>query len=435
VIRLSTSSRARRGALLTAVVATLALLVSVAPASAHDVRVRHSLYGVHDSSLHAFKGVHAGSIRLWDAGVQWQEIEKRRGRYDWRRLDQLVTAAQKAHAEVTFVMAMTPHFYSKTSTKPPRTIAPFKAFVRAAMKRYRVFHGKRGIAAYQVWNEANISNFWTGTPLGMAKLVRAVDQVRDKVDRKANVVAPPMTMRLGYQSDWMKRFYAVRLGSTPVWRYVDTLAFNLYPLPTYGRRAGTPEDSMALLAQARAHLRQDHVPASKPIWNTEVNYGLKSGKDAGRPATRITDKLQAAYIMRTFLLNASHGVKRVDWYRYDMKLVPGGAPLGNTLLSTPGHAGRVTAAGRAFVRAQHWMHGRLVGLGSHPPCAKDRQGTYRCVVRDASGSRSIYWNPYRTGTVRLSGRVHHLTGVLGATKKIRPHSRIKVGRAPVMASR
>jgi polysaccharide biosynthesis protein PslG len=435
VIRLSTSSRTRRSAVLTALVATLALLVSVAPASAHDVRVRHALYGVHDSSLRSFSAVHEGSIRLWDTGVQWREIEKKRGRYSWGRLDQLVTAAQHAHAEVTFVMAMTPHFYSPTPTKPPRRLAPFKAFVRAAMKRYRVFHGSRGIAAYQVWNEANISNFWTGTPLGMARLVRAVDQVRDKVDPRAKVVAPPMTMRLGYQADWMKKFYAVRLGGRPVWRYVDTLAFNLYPLPTYGRRAGTPEDSMALLGQARARLRQDHVPASKPIWNTEVNYGLKSGKDAGRPAKPITDRLQAAYIIRTFLLNAAHGVKRVDWYRYDMRRVPGGGPLGNTLLSSPRHPGRVTAAGHAFVRAQHWMHGRLVGSPGHAPCAKDRRGTYRCVVRDASGPRSIYWNPYRTGTVRLARGVHHLTGVLGATKTVHPHARITVGRAPVMASR
>ena len=30
------------------------------------------------------------------------------------------------------------------------------------MKRYRSFHGARGIANYQVWNEANITTFWTG---------------------------------------------------------------------------------------------------------------------------------------------------------------------------------------------------------------------------------------------------------------------------------
>jgi hypothetical protein len=435
VSRLSTSSRARRTAVLTALVAIMALVLGTAPADARDVRVRHSLYGVHDASLSSFSAVHEGSIRLWDAGVQWREIEKKKGHYSWARLDQLVTAAQDAHADVTFVIAMTPRFYASSATKAPRSLAPFKRFVRAVMKRYKVFHGSRGIAAYQVWNEANISNFWTGTQRQMATLARAADQVRDQVDPKATLVAPPMTMRLGYQQDWMKKFYAVRLGGTPVWRHVDAIALNLYPLPTYGHRAGTPEDSMALLKLARARLRHDHVPGSKPIWNTEVNYGLTSGKDAGQPARKITDQLQASYVVRTYLLNAARGVKRVFWYRYDMNRVPGGGPLGNTLLSRPGDPSVVTPAGHALVRAQQWMHGTLAGSHGQAPCAKDAHGTYHCVVRDSSGTRRIYWNPFRTAKVRLAGNAHHLHGVLGGSTTVRPHATIKVGRAPVMASR
>jgi hypothetical protein len=430
-----TRTRATTSAVL-ASLAVLALLAAGAgPASARDVRVAHTLYGVHDSSLRSFSRVHEGSIRLWDAGVQWQDIEKRRGHYSWTRLDQLVRAAQAAHAEVTYVIAMTPHFYASSPTKPPRNIARFKAFVRAVMNRYRVFHGAPGIARYQVWNEANISNFWTGTPLQMAQLVRAVDQVRDQVYPRATVVSPPMTMRLSYQADWLKKFYAVRLGGKPVWRYFDVVALNLYPLPTYGRRAGTPEDSMALLAQARSRLRHDHVPASKPIWNTEVNYGLLSGSQAGRPAKRIADKLQASYVVRTYLLNAAHGVKRVFWYRYDMSRVSGGGPLGNTLLSRPTNWSRITPAGVAFVRMQHWMHGTLVGSKGHAPCAKDGHGTYHCVVRDTSRTRIIYWNPYRTARVTLGRHAHHVQGVLGAVHTVRPHTSITVGRAPVAAYR
>src|SRR4051794_24588340 len=185
-----------------ALLATCLVLTSSLPASARDVRVRHALFGVHDGSLRSFSGVHEGSIRLWDAGVTWEQIETARHHYSWARLDQLVAAAQAAHAEVTFPIAMTPRFYASAPTKPPRTtIAPFKRFVHAVMKRYRVFHGARGIASYQVWNEANIINFWTGNQVQMARLARAVDQVRDKVDPAAHVVSPPMTMRLGYQAD------------------------------------------------------------------------------------------------------------------------------------------------------------------------------------------------------------------------------------------
>jgi hypothetical protein len=417
-----------------ALLATCLVLTSSLPASARGVRVRHALFGVHDGSLRSFSSVHEGSIRLWDAGVTWEQIETSKHHYSWARLDQLVAAAQAAHAEVTFPIAMTPRFYASAPTKPPRTMAPFKRFVHAVMKRYRVFHGARGISSYQVWNEANIINFWTGNQVQMARLARAVDRVRDKVDPKARVISPPMTMRLGYQADWLKKFYAVHLGGTPVWRHFDTIALNLYPLPTYGRRAGTPEDSMTLLAQARHLLRRDHVPGSKPIWNTEVNYGLLSGKDGGKPAKKITDKLQASYIVRTYLLNAARGVKRVFWYRYDMSRVGGGGPLGNTILSNPSNPAKVTAAGHAFVRAQRWMHGTVVGSKGASPCAKDRHGTYHCVVRDASGTRRIYWNPFHTANVRLAGNAHHLQAVLGSRNTVRPHATIRVGRAPVMVS-
>ena len=33
--------------------------------------------------------------------------------------------------------------------------------------------GTPGIANYQVWNEANITTFWTGTPAEMATLTKA----------------------------------------------------------------------------------------------------------------------------------------------------------------------------------------------------------------------------------------------------------------------
>jgi len=71
----------------------------------------------------------------------------------------------------------------------------------------------------------------------------------------------------------------------------------------------------------------------------------------------------------------------------------------------------------------------------HAPCATDRRGTYHCAVRDATGTRRIYWNPNRTAQVTLAAGTHHLQSVLGAVQTVRPHQTITVGRAPVMASR
>lgn len=431
---------ARRAHGVVVLVAALAagLLVSAClPASAANVRVRHTLFGMHDGtgSSSSFQHLHEGVVRLWDVGVQWQQIETSRGHYSWARLDQLVSQAQAAHAEVTMVVALTPHFYAARPTDPPRNVDRYRAFVRALMKRYRSFHGERGIAAYQVWNEANISTFWTGTAVQLARLTRAMDQVRDHVDPRAKVIAPPMVTRLKYQLDGLSRYYHQRLGGVPVWRYVDAVALSLYPLPTYGRRLGVPEDAIRQLGVAERRLRGAGVPRAKAIWNTEINYGLQSGSRGGTSARRISESRQAANVVRTYLLNAAAGVKRVFWYRYDMHRLPGGGSLSNTLLSALDRPESVTGAGRAYLRAQRWMHGTLLGPRHGRPCRADRHGTHRCVIRDATGRRYVYWNPFHAARVRLPKGVHHLQGVLGAVSTVQPGSTLKVGYKPVMVSR
>jgi hypothetical protein len=74
----------------------------------------------------------------------------------------------------------------------------------------------------------------------------------------------------------------------------------------------------------------------------------------------------------------------------------------------------------------------MLGSKGHRPCPKDRHGTYRCVVKDSSGKRYIYWNPFRSAKVRLPKGVHHLEGVLGGKSTVAPRSRLKVGFKPVM---
>jgi hypothetical protein len=426
MIRLSDSAAWRRGAVLVASVSALAL-VGCMPASA-DVRVRPTLFGVHDATGSSYTRIDEGAVRLWDVGVRWREIERKRGHYTWTRLDQLVESAQAAHAEVTMVVAGTPRFYSTDMWRlPAKHIGAYRHFVKALMKRYKSFDGSRGIAAYQVWNEANIATFWTGSVGMMARLTKAMHDVGNQVDPRALVVAPSMVTRLGYQLKGLSSYYHQRVAGKPVWKYVDAVALSLYPLPEYGRRAGVPEDSMKQLKVVRGLLHRAGVPGSKPIWNTEINYGLQSGKNGGKPAARISNGRQAANVVRTYLLNAANGVKRVFWYRYDWS-----SNMANTLLTDRADVSRLTPAGRAYVRAQEWMHGTLLAAKGHRPCAQDRHGTYHCVVQDSSGKRHIYWNPYRSAKVKLPRGVHDQEGVLGGTSAVTPGHTLKVGYKPVM---
>ena len=86
--------------------------------------------------------------------------------------------------------------------------------------------------------------------------------------------------------------------------------------------------------------------------------------------------------MRTYLLSAAAGLRRVFWYRYDLQSL-----FANTYLTkgAPASAGTLTPAGQAFFRIQRWMKGTLVGTSTARPCAHDKHGTYTCVVRYGTG--------------------------------------------------
>jgi Glycosyl hydrolase catalytic core len=427
---MTTTSRVRRAGLVGLLAAALAL-IGCMPASAVNVHVTHRLFGVHDASLLASGRVHQGAVRLWDVGVQWRSVQTGRHHYDWARLDQLVSAARSRHQEVTMVVAGTPSFYASDFTKPPRKMSHYADFLRHLMKRY----GRR-ISAYEVWNESNIRTFWSGTNHQMARLSQIAYQVRNRLAPHAKLVSPAMVTGRDWELDLMRQFFATRIGGKPVARYYNAIALSLYPFARANGSTGTPEDSMQRLAKARQVLRADHVPASKPIWNTEINYGNQTGDLQFHAAYKISNQRQSAFVVRTYLLNAAAGVKRVFWYRYDMNDYAGaGGTLSNTLLSTPGDPSQVTRAGRTYALVQHWMHGTLMGSRHHRPCAQNRRGVYVCVVKDSTGVRRIYWTPSGKAKVTVSKSAHHKQGVFGGITSIKPGSTLTVNSTPVMVYR
>jgi hypothetical protein len=447
-----TPSRTRPSApirLLTTLVVTAALALLAAPAPAavssptlasrashvtQTIRVAPDFFGIHDGSQQSYGRIQFGSVRLWDAGVTWRNIETSPGVYNWHSLDTLVSAAQAHGVEVTLVLAMTPSFYADAATLPPTQLSHYADYVRAVMTRYRDFNGQRGIAAYQVWNEGNVSSFWTGTPYQLADLTRIVHDVRDEVDLGATVVAPSFAMRLTYEGRWFAQFQAQQVDGLPVWDYYDANSLSLYPMAMYGDRPGGPEDAMALADQARQLLARAGAPAGLPLWGSEVNYGLVSGAAPGEgAATPIPQRLQVANVIRTYLLGAAHGLSRVFWYRYDWRLIPGGGTLGNTLLATPDAPDQPTAAGQALATTEAWLNGRLVGLDGRPACAQDAKGTYTCVVRYSGGVRRIYWNPLHGVDVTVRADATYSQAASGATKTLgRSDPTIRVGAQPVM---
>jgi len=388
-------------------------LLPAAPAAAATPRIPGSFFGMHNGDTGSYPTAPVGAVRLWDSGVSWREIETAPGHYDFTRVDARVNAARAHGAAVLLVLGQTPQFHS---TKPgtPGWYGPgaasmptetsWKNYVYAVVKHFK----GRGVD-YQVWNEANVPGYWHGTAQQMATLTRLASTIVNRNDSSAKVVSPAMAVRLPSQRSWLRAFYAQKTGAKKVATYLDVVSLNLYPLASQ-----KPEASMTLLAATRSILRAAGV--QKPIWNTEINYGLLAGGNA----RTVSSQTQAAYVGRTYLLNAASDVRRVYWYSWNLQA------LANTSL-TSADGVTLTGAGTAYTVVRSWLLGSRINS-----CPRDRHGTYTCTMTYSGGVKRVYWNPSRPTSVRAVTSARAAVNLLGSQRVLRGGERIAVSASPVM---
>jgi len=303
---------------------------------------------------------------LWDTGTNWRDVETSPGHYDFTTLDRAVETARAAGVRPVLVLGQTPSFYASDPDAPgwygdgapsaPSSLAPWKAYVREVAKRYKTK------IDYQVWNEPNVIGFWSGTVAQMATLTAAASATITKVaGRGATVVAPSFPLRLASQQKWFRKYWASKVGGKSVGTFVDVVSANLYPMADQ-----LPEASMKLLRFARSVL-----PSSarhKPVWNTEINYGLLGGD----VAKEIPEAKQAAFVARTLLLNAGASVRRVFWFKWIV------GDIANTHLVDESDGTTLTRAGRAWGVARGWIVGTDV-TGCVATSKGKLKGLYRCT--------------------------------------------------------
>jgi hypothetical protein len=260
--------------------------------------------------------------------------------------------------------------------------------------------------SYQVWNEANVSGFWSGSQAEMARLTKATYDVMRAVRPGARLVAPAFVTRSAAQRRALANFYAQRPDGRPVGGLVDVVSLQLYPTPS-----GTPESSMQVLAADRRILARHGV--NKPIWNTEINYGL-----TGRPVRAKSSGVQRAYVARTYLLNAASRIQRVYWYAWDSGTIT------NTRMTYS--SGAVGPGGVALRVVRSWMSGQRMHS-----CERLKGGTYLCTLTSAGSVRRVFWNPVRTTTVGLPAGARTMSRLDGSRSSV-TGNRLRVTSTPIM---
>jgi hypothetical protein len=254
-----------------------------------------------------------GAIRLWDTSTSWADIEKSPGAYNWAALDQAIAVAQGfGKKDIMLVLGGTPAWASDDPSPNalpypgaagmPLNPSRWDEWVTQVATRY-----KGRITSYQVWNEANLSTFSTMTPAEMADLTKRAYDIIKSIDPQALVVAPSTGTRL---TSAFTKFYPAFLAELKARGWpVDVFTAHTYP-----SSLGTPTDRVALIRQWIQALRKAGAP-DRPLWDTEVNYGL-AGPGAANPHQDITGAQAASWTARTYLDSLRLGISRAYWYAW-----------------------------------------------------------------------------------------------------------------------
>jgi hypothetical protein len=346
------------------------------------------------------------AVNLTTSQVYWNQVETAPGTYDFSRLDDIVATSEDRNAQPMVVLGFTPSFHAqqRRSPTPAATMpdeAAWRAWLTAVVERY----GDR--LDYQVWPEPNIVSNWTGTPEEMGRLTAIAGRIIHDRAPDALVVAPATTLRLASQRQWMSRFWATEVAGAPVADTVDAVALDPFPL-----QAGTPEDALDLICQARQILREHGVDL--PVWTNEINYGVPSGGAGG--VEPYSDGEQAAVVARTYLLHAAMGVDRVYWLGWFSN---------ENLAVEMARDGVTTPAGIAYTTVHGWLGG-----SSRPRCAVDK-GLYTCLASSDGDVLRILWRERGSSRVRAASGATGIENLAGERRPLDGDDMVRVGREPV----
>ena len=342
--------------------------------------------------------------RLWDAHVSWADLEPARGMWHFDTLDRYVSMAQEHNTEILLTFGYTPAWASARPDEPsaskpgfaaePKNLEDWRTFVEAVASRY-----KGCIHSYEIWNEPNLKQFWSGSTDQLVAMTRMASEVIHGVDPQAVVVSPSATTTAG--TPWLSDFLHKGGGA-----YADVIGYHFYVYPE-------PPESMITLIQKVKQIMADNDVSFKPLWNTETGWS--------KPKPFPSDDLAAAYLARAYILSWSAGAQRFYWYAWDNH---GWV----SLETTEDDNETLKPAGLAYGVMQKWLIGARVS-----ECNQDKNHTWVCQLSRGGTPERIVWNTDQQieFAVPPSWQANSFSPLLGEQQSL-VKSSIDVGQVPVL---
>lgn len=366
--------------------------------------VGRQLFGVAAPVDWGDPGVPTGYLRLWDAGVSWRQMQPAVDKpIDWEKLDLTMAMANRIGAKVMYVLGDTPGWANggKSGAVPPTNLDDAAKFIGQVCARYRT----TPITSFEVWNEGNLTTFWTGS---MDQLAELTQKVRDTVracGSGAQVFASSTGTRASnaFVTNYPAYLKALDARGWPV---------DGYTVHSYPAADGGPAQRIEEIAQFKTLLAQNGAPV-KPILDTELNYGL-AGLGQGR---RVIDpSTGAAYISQSFIQSVQYGVDALFWFLwtqadYDKLGIQLNAGTPQTI--------------QAWKQTSEWLVGQ-----SMTRCAVG-DVVQACQMTGPKGNYTLLWTNEGEVSVDVTGLGRTVQYLDGTSLPIGASNRIGLGVAPV----
>lgn len=264
-----------------------------------------------DQTAAGVKSLGAKWMRLTMA---WHDIENAKGAYkNLGRYDDAFTRAQNSGAKIVVTVYTAPKWASGTDNResPPQNPADYADFIRFAATRW----GDK-VDAWEIWNEENLSTFWSTGPdaAAYARLLKAAYPAVKGADPSALVVFGGMAYNDYF---FLRKAYneVPNLGD-----YYDVMATHPYPRPANSAPEKVwyeGDGSGRIATKAFAGYREVHrlmqaYGDEKPLWFTEFGWSTNTLSGWG-----VTQAQQADYLRRAYqCVEQDPYVQVAIWYIY-----------------------------------------------------------------------------------------------------------------------
>jgi Tol biopolymer transport system component len=235
--------------------------------------------------------------------VNWATVEPEPDQFRWIDPDNIVKAFGEQQIKILMRVHGTPAWARPADSSlsyPPKDMADFADFMTALVTRY-----KGQVAAYEIWNEPNLTYEWgdlTPDPAAYTEMLKTAYTVVKKIDPEVLVISGGLaTTGAGSDTAYGDLAFLQGMYEAGAKGYFD--AFGSHPY-AYGRAPDDPDpDGLSFSRVFEQHqLMQTNGDGDTPIWITEVGWVLQTNWDLGEhTAIGVTEKQQAEYLARAYV--------------------------------------------------------------------------------------------------------------------------------------